>query len=353
MMHNALLMSHSRRLLSPLLVIVGLIFSLGYEEAGATLPSQPTNGHALEDLGRRLYFDPSLSGDGTISCSTCHKPDRAFSDGRKVAVGIHQQLGTRNTPSLLSLTQGPFFWDGRAATLDDVVLQPFVNPIEMGLHGTDELVTRINQSPLYTAQFHAAFPERPVPISPDQIRQTLTAYLRSIPSGISTYDRYSAGNTHALSGHAQRGLSLFIGSAKCVECHQLTGNHASFTDDAFHSTLINPQLASKLPSVALKFDQNPPTGPALGAAIASDPVVAELGRFLVTHNPKDIGAFRTPSLRNVALAAPYMHDGSAATLRDAVDREIYYRSLQRNEPTTLTEQDRRDLVAFLESLTSE
>jgi cytochrome c peroxidase len=307
---------------------------------------------ALRNLGQRLFTDPQFSHDGKVSCATCHKPDQAFSDGKKVAIGTEQQPGTRNTPSLLSLTEAPFFWDGRASELTTVVVQPFTNPVEMGLKHETEILDRINRSPKYRAAFAQLFPGESATPTVHEVAQALAAYVQSLNGGSNAYDRFVSGSDpRALSDAQQRGLKIFRDTAGCTECHRLDSVPARFTDESFHSTIINPKLARALPEAATRLAQDTINAAALNARIESDPVTSELGHFVVTHDPKDIGAFRTPSLRNVARTAPYMHDGSAPTLRDAVDREIYYRSLQSNRPNTLTEQDRQDLVAFLGALT--
>ena len=317
---------------------------------------------AIRLLGEQLFLDKSLSEDGKESCASCHKPDAAFTDGKRTAVGIHKQAGTRNTPSLLSLSTTPFFWDGRVSELTTAVLQPFTNPVEMGLRSPDILLKKIKQSHYYQVAFSQAFRcstssstlpcGMPTPTI-EETGQALAAYVSSLDHGSNAYDYYRSGDDTALSQEAAHGLTLFSGPAHCAECHRITGDPALFTDLAFHSTLIDSKRVAQLPGTAIGVINQGLSGGDLNAKIESDPIVSELGRFLVTHDPKDIGSFRTPSLRNVALTAPYMHDGSAATLRDAVDREIYYRSLQSNQPNTLTEQDRRDLVSFLQALTDQ
>ena len=304
---------------------------------------------SIQGLGKALFFDAALSRNTDVSCANCHQPKHAFSDGRPVAIGTGHQTGTRNTPSLLALGSGPFFWDGRTEQLEQVMAQPFTNTAEMGLASQDELLGHLRKNPSYISAFSKAFPESSLPITIEHLQQALAAYVRTLDNGTNAYDRFAA-NQNALSAEAKHGLTLFRGSAGCAECHRIEGNRASFTDNAFHSTQINEKLAPMLPAIAVQLSQSSPDILNLGILIESDAKVSELGRYVVTHDPKDIGAFRTPSLRNVALTAPYMHDGSATTLREAVDREIYYRNLQNNRPNTLTEQDRRDLVTFLHAL---
>ncbi len=305
---------------------------------------------AVRDIGEHLFFDKSLSRAGDVSCSSCHDPAHAFSDGKPVAVGTNQQRGTRNTPSLLALTQGPFFWDGRVEKLEGVVLQPFTNPAEMGLRDQAELLAKLRQSPAFkSAQAYFAGTDDS---QLNAVAQALTGYVRSLPMAPTSYDRFVAGNDDALDTTAKRGLDVFRGAGGCADCHRLDGNPPSLTDEGFHSALVSAELASILPTTASALMREAPSRDRLNFQIESDRAVSELGRFVVSHNPKDIGSFRTPSLRQVAHTAPYMHDGSVATLREAVDQEIYYRGLQNNRPNQLTEDDRQALVAFLESLSS-
>jgi cytochrome c peroxidase len=306
---------------------------------------------AVQVIGARLFADASLSRKADVSCASCHLPKRAFADGRAVAVGTGHRAGTRNTPSLLAVGDGPYFWDGRTEQLELVMPQPFTNPVEMGLASQDDLLSRLGGNKAYVSAFSKAFPESGGRITIPMVEQALAAYVRSLGAGTSSYDRYATGrDQNALTPEARHGLALFQGSAGCAECHRMEGVRPRFTDDRFHSTLINPVLAPALPAVAVQLAQAQGDAAQLSQEIESDAKISELGRYVVTHDPKDIGSFRTPSLRDVALTAPYMHDGSMASLREAVDREIYYRNLQSNRPNTLTEKDRQDLVVFLESL---
>jgi cytochrome c peroxidase len=268
----------------------------------AYVPAPADNPIAVERarLGRQLFFDKRLSRDGTVACSSCHDPEHAFADPRPVAIGIQGKRGTRRTPRLANRAYGrSFFWDGRAATLEDQVGGPIENPLEMNLP-VDEAAARVG-------------------LSEGELRRALATYVRTILSGDSPYDRYLAGDREALSALARDGLRLFRGKAGCVSCHLGT----NLTDERFHNTGLNS---------------------------------ADEGRHAVTRQPADRGAFKTPGLRDVARAAPYMHDGSLATLddviehydrggrqRDNLDREI--------RPLELTPDEKRALKAFLESLT--
>jgi cytochrome c peroxidase len=310
---------------------------------------------AQKALGERIFKDASLSADGTVSCASCHQPDRAFSDSRRVAVGIRQQSGTRNTPSLATIGRSPsptYFWDGRRSSLETVVLDPFINPVEMGLPDHESLLLRIQRNPSYQAQFGAAFPGRGINVNVREIALVLSAYIRSIDVGDSAFDRYASGkDKNALSAQAQRGFALFKGKARCAECHLTTGSPASLTDHGFHRTGIGmSSVESELPRLTTDVINRSLGDAALGNRIATHEEEAQLGRFNVTHNVEDIGLFRTPSLRGVSKTSPYMHDGSIETLPKALEMEIYYRGLTSGHPLGLTAEEKGDLLEFLKQL---
>lgn len=303
-------------------------------------------------LGQKLFSDTSLSVDNKVSCATCHQSDHAFTDGRATAIGVFGRSGTRNAPSLLNLSNSLFFWDGRETDLLALVLLPIFNNVEMGLSGEDELTRRLRDNPAYRQGFASAFPDEPKNPSTSQAARALETYLRTLSSEPSAYDRFAlGGESNALTPEAQDGLELFRGRAGCSSCHRLDQRPATFTDEAFHPTSVDRTIAPQLPVQAIRLMKEPLTGAALGNEILGSKTFSELGHFVVTRDPKDIASFRTPSLRNVAVTAPYMHDGSVKSLEEAVDREIYYRALQTNRPNTLTAEERKNLVAFLQSLT--
>jgi cytochrome c peroxidase len=284
----------------------------------APVPANNPLTTARVELGRQLFFDPALSADRSMSCSSCHQPERYFTDGRARPVGVDGDEADRNVPSVLNSAYGrSFFWDGRAESLEDQALQPIRG--ELGL-STSELIARLGESPAYERAFEEAFGGPP---SPDDVARALASFLRTLRSGEAPVDRFLHGDTEALSEEARRGFRLFVGRANCGVCHLAP----LFTDHRFHNT---------------------------GVSWGSD----DLGRIAVTGEETDRGAFKTPSLRNVALTAPYMHDGSIATLEEviehydqggipnpALDEEI--------APLSLTVTERRELVAFLEALTGE
>lgn len=299
-------------------------------------------------LGELIFLDRDLSADGTISCASCHEPASAFADGRRVAVGVGGQAGQRNAPSLINATaHTTFFWDGRKTSLEEQVLLPLTNSREHGLPTIDRAVSTIRTSARY-----GEFPEAQQ-MTADGIARALVAYVRSLDGGESRFDRFIArGDRNALNNEERAGFELFRGPAGCSGCHQVSKDSRSLTDNQFHSvglagkSFLNSLADSTRRSVVA-------TPPELDELIAADPDVAALGRFNVTKRPADIGAYRTPSLRNVAETAPYMHDGSVVTLEEAVDIEVYYRSVRDGRPQILTPNERRSIVAFLRSLTTE
>ena len=216
------------------------------------------------ELGKRLFFDKRLSADGTLSCASCHDPEYAFGDKNPLARGIRGQVGVRRTPRLINRGYGSsFFWDGRAATLEEQVVQPLGNRIEMG-PSLSEAAARTG-------------------IAEATLRDALASYVRTILSGNSAFDRYMAGEAGALDMEQRQGLELFTGKAGCSGCHV----GPNFTDERFHNT---------------------------GAGTGAD-----RGRAAVTGREQDRGAFKTPSLREAARTPPYMHDGSLATLEQVID----------------------------------
>lgn len=309
------------------------------------------------ELGRQLYFDRRLSADNTVSCADCHHPDEAYTRHTRFGVGIRGQTGNRNSPvsynRILSRAQ---FWDGRAASLEEQAVGPIANPIEMG-NTHEAAVKTVKNIPGYALQFKEIFPDG---VTIDNIGKAIASFERVIVTGPAPYDYYEplrnfqkqfadyledlddfkseepelyekymavkkAADAHPMSKSAQRGRELFFGQkAGCTACH--TG--ANFTDEKYHNLGVGMDKA--------------------------DP---DLGRYAVTKQEKDKGAFKTPTLRNVELSAPYMHDGSQKTLEEVV--EWYDRGGHPNpylskdiRKLNLTDQEKKDLVAFMKALTS-
>ena len=308
---------------------------------------------AVVRLGQALFFDPRLSVDGSTSCASCHQPVLYFSDGRAVSRGVGGGTGSRNAPSLLNVSAvESLFWEGRAASLEQQALAPLR---EMAMPDLDAVVRAVRRADDYQPLFAAAYgADRPGEIDIGRIAGALAAYERSLDVAGSRFDRAQfGGEKDAMTAQEERGRRLFVGSAGCSACHLVGPAEAPLTDNRFHSLTVGLQrIGDRLAPLTLRVVQMRQQGRTPEQLVQSDPDIAALGRFVVTLQPADLGAFRTPSLRNVARTAPYMHDGSVATLEEAVDDEVYYRSSENGRPLLLTPRERADLVAFLGALTS-
>ena len=324
----------------------------GEHAQGAPAQTSP----ALVRLGRALFFDPRLSVDGSTSCATCHDPAHYFSDGRAVSRGVGGRTGFRNAPSLLEVSAVTTpFWDGRVDSLEAQAAAPLVNPREMAMPNRDAVAAAVRQADGYRPLFTAAFGTTSADaIDIPRITGALAAYERTLRAGNSRFDREAfGGETGLLSASEERGRRLFTGMAGCTGCHVIGPTAAPLSDDRFHSLAVGLQpIADRLAALTLQVAAWRREGRTPDQIVQAGPDYAALGRFVVTLRPADLGAFRTPSLRNVAMTAPYMHDGSVATLREAVDDEVYYRSSERGRPLLLTPRERGDLVAFLGSLST-
>ena len=272
-------------------------------------------------LGRLLYFDTRLSVDHTVSCATCHNPAKGFTDQLPVSSGVNHLTGTRNAPTVLNSAFNYFqFWDGRAGSLEEQAVGPMANPVEMA-HTLDGATAAIAQVKGYGPYFKAAFGDETVTI--DRIAKAIATYERTILSGNSAWDRHVYLNDEAaLNDSAKRGLVLFEGKALCTRCHV----GFNLTDGQFHN---------------------------IGVGMAkSDP---DKGRYEVTKQEKDMGAFKTPMLRDLQRTAPYMHDGSMAALEEVVDHYDKGGAPgpwldSKMEALHLTNEEKQDLLAFLRSL---
>jgi cytochrome c peroxidase len=303
-------------------------------------------------LGQKLYFDARLSTDNTVSCATCHDPAQGFGDGKVVAAGIGKKTGSRNSPTVLNAAFNDFqFWDGRAPTLEEQAKGPLINPVEMGMASHDALVGKLQNIAEYPPLFKQAFDSDQITI--DNVARAIASYERTVFSFSSPFDRFNAGDKTAMSASAQRGWDLFNNKARCNNCHGYVASAPTFTDNKFHNIGV-AMHATNFAELARKVGQSPESTSELAHAAG----YSELGRFLVTKEPKDIGAFKTPGLRNVALTAPYMHDGSQKTLEEVI--KFYDKGGEDNpyldggiRPLKLTAQEETDLVEFLKALTSD
>ena len=296
---------------------------LGLQEEALYLPEGNPLTSAKIALGRQLFFDTRLSLDNTISCATCHNPELGFADGLPVSTGIEGQQGQRSAPTIINRAfSKEQFWDGRGADLEDQAKGPIANPGEMGFT-YEGAVERLKAIEGYRTQFRAAFDGEGITI--DHIAQAIAAFERTLLSGNSAFDRYAAGDTTAISASAQRGHALFRGKADCFRCHV----GFNFTDESYRN-------------IGVGLDRSEP----------------DLGRFAVSGKDKDRGAFKTPTLRDIALTAPYFHDGSAQTLLDVV--EWYDKGGFANpqlapeiKELNLSPQEKADLVEFMRTLTGD
>jgi cytochrome c peroxidase len=310
-------------------------------------------------LGEKLFFDGRLSVDGTVACSTCHDPTLAFTDGRSVSVGVRGRTGQRNSPTILNaLYSNAQFWDGRAKTLEEQAVLPIVNPSEMGQPSLEAAVARIAALPEYEQSFRRVFGR---PIDGTDLVRAIASYERTQFSFDSPFDHFIAGDKTAISESAKRGWDIFNTKARCNKCHALSEDKRDptfFTDRDFHNIGIGI-VRHNVVALACKAEQEIDSGKTVDvddAAIQSETSV--VGRFLVTKKEQDIASFKTPSLRNVLITAPYFHDGSQATLWDVVDHYNHGDGVkdpwldEDMQPLGLSESEIDDLVDFLAALTS-
>jgi len=296
-----------------------------FDELPAGLPAELeerlSGDEDLVDLGRALFFDPILSVDHSVACASCHRPDHGFADDVPLSLGVHGRRTLRNTPGLYNRALGEsFMWDGRVATLREQVLMPIENELEMDLPVADA-VARLATSETYAPRFEATLGRTP---DSEGLALALTAFVERLVSGDSPADRFDAGRIAELSQNAKSGKWFFESRGSCWRCH--SGQNLS--DESFHNTGVGAAAATPVP-----------------------------GRFAITKLDEDRGRFKTPSLRGVSETAPYMHDGSIASLEEVV--EFYRRGGNPNshldevlEPIEMSDQDAANLVEFLQSLSS-
>ncbi len=280
--------------------------------------------HAEDDetrLGRMLFFDTRLSGNRDMSCATCHDPALGFADGRPLAKGFGGKTLGRHTPTVLNAVYNAAqFWDGRAATLAEQATGPIMATGEMNMPTIEEVVARISAVREYRDLFAKVYGRKP---TLKLVGEAIAAFEKTLTTPDSRFDRYARGDKRALNQQEKRGLALLVGKASCTQCHR----GMNFSDDRYHN---------------------------LGAMPGSEARPEDPGRFEVSKNEVDRGAFKTPTLRNVATTGPYMHDGSLATLEEVV--EFYNRGGGKGTRSdlvfelTLTDAEKRDLVAFLKTL---
>ena len=330
------------------------------EATHAAIPADNPQTPEKISLGQKLFFDRRLSVDGTVSCSTCHDPQLAFTDRKPSSVGVKGRLGQRNSPTILNaLYNKTQFWDGRVNTLEEQAPLPIVNAHEMGQPNLDAAVAEIASVEEYRQAFQHVF-GRP-PNGPDLAR-AIASYERTQLSFDSPFDHFIAGDNNAIDASAKRGWELFNTQARCNKCHALTDTQRDvtvFTDNDFHNIGIGI-IRHNVVALAGQAEQLIKSGDTAAidrAAIQTD--MSALGRFLITKKEANIAAFKTPGVRNVLVTGPYFHDGSQVTLWDVMDHYNKGDGLQNPwldedmQPLALTERDIDDVVAFLASLTSD
>ena len=286
------------------------------------IKNEPAN---KKDLGKLLFFDPILSNDSTISCATCHKPEFAFADSSATSRGVGGVQGLRNTPSAMNLVlQNFFFWDGRARSLEEQALAPIENPDEMNLP-IDKALERLKGSESYNAYFKKIFNSEP---NRNNLAEALATFERDLETSESPFDRWKFfQDPHAVSDAVKKGFIVFNKKGKCIQCHF----GSNFASDGFRNIgLFNGRELN------------------------------DSGRAVISRDPKDAGKFKIAPLRNVAVTAPYMHNGMFKTLKEVIEfyndpSKIVPNAVNRDsllaKPLGLTEQEKRDLEAFLNSLT--
>lgn len=318
-------------------------------------------------LGEKLFNDERFSSTGEVSCATCHDATKAFTDSPlKVSEGINKLKGTRNAPTVLnSVYFEKLFWDGRSPDLEDQALHPFVNPVEMGLKDHQPILDIVRSDPDYVKAFQEVFAKSGNETTMTEVTQAIAAFERTIISGNSSFDRwYFGGEEHALTPAQKRGFDIFVNQGRCVSCHIIEQTQALFTDNRFHNIGVGiNRIQNDIPELAGEFIKAEATAKEVDVKVLTDKRSSELGRFALTRTFDDLGAFKTSTLRDIAVTAPYMHDGSLKTLRDVV---VHYNNggVTNKEdpvndflsggirPLNLKEEQIDDLVAFLEALTS-
>lgn len=296
----------------------------GLEETAVVIPADNPLTKEKVELGRLLFFDKRLSKNNTIACASCHLAQFAFTDGKNVSTGINGLKGGRSAPASLNrVFSKAQFWDGRAATLEEQSVGPFINPVEHGFSNHDEMIAKMKKIAGYRKLFKEVFG---TDITIDGVGKAIASFQRTILSGNSPGDRFDQGQDEkAISPAAQNGLVLFREKARCTKCH----SGFNFSDEKFHN-------------LGIGWDDNK----------------VDLGRYMVTGNPEEIGAFKTPTLREIARSAPYMHDGRFKTLEEVVN--FYNKGGVKNPhqdnliiPLELTDEEKHDLVEFLRTLNGE
>jgi cytochrome c peroxidase len=324
-------------------------------------------------LGNKLFHDERFSSDGKVSCATCHEAAKVFTDSPlSVSEGIGNPqgtgklTGTRNAPTVVNAAYfSLLFWDGRSPSLEDQSQHPFVNPVEMGLKDHEPILKIVRTDPDYAKAFKGVFGKTGEQITLQEVMKAIASFERTLVAGDSPFDRYYfGGDKNAMTPAQIRGFAVFLNEGRCVSCHTIEQNHALFMDGRFHNIGIGiNQIQQEVPPLAAAFLKAKAQGVDVDIAVLSDRKTSELGRFAVTETLDELGAFKTPTLRNIALTAPYMHDGSLKTLKEVIAHYNNGGITQKGDRVNdflsggirllqLSEQQIEDLAAFMEALTS-
>ncbi len=342
-----------------IILFVGMIFSnITYANPTLGLPElaipkdNPQTAIKIE-LGRLLFNDKRFSGNGTVSCASCHRKELAFTDGLKTPRGIYNQTGFVNAPTVVNAAfYKTLFVDGRAKSLEDQALGPFLNPVEHGLKDYTKIINTIQEDAQYPKLFKQVFNIPVEEISIDYVTKAIASFERTLISANSLFDQYYFGRDHTkLSDSAARGLRIFRRKGNCANCHEISWDSALFMDNRYYNLGVGfAKIKDQIDDFVSALKQ--------GETMELSPEQkVQLGRFNVTHAIADIGKFKTPTLRNISLTAPYMHDGSIKTLTEVI--EYYDKGGEPNRyldaaifPLHFTPQEKTDLLEFLKALSS-
>jgi cytochrome c peroxidase len=329
------------------------------------IPANNPQSQVKIQLGDKLFHDKRFSIDGTVSCSNCHDDKKAFTDNLPTSVGNRGQTGTRNAPTILNAAYNKLqFWDGREPDLESQSKQPLINPIEHGLANHEPILAIIRTDPNYQAAFQSVFGIAANKVTIDHVAKAIASFERTLVSGDSAFDRYYFKHQADAMTEAQiRGLGLFVGQGRCVSCHVIEQDQALFTDGQFHNIGIGiNSIQQDVPRLAQAFQVAKSKGINVDVAVLSDKKSSELGRFAVTEELSQVGAFKSSTLRDIDLTAPYMHDGSLKTLKEVITHYnnggISKTGDRVNDfldggirPLNLSDAQLNDLVAFMKALT--
>jgi len=349
------------------------VLSASFEIPKLGLPvlNIPKNNPMSEEkikLGEKLFNDIRFSRTGKVACANCHDAKKAFTDSPlRVSKGIDDLTGTRNAPTIINSSFNEFqFWDGRSPSLEDQALHPFLNPVEMGLVNHDPILKIVRTDKQYIGEFKKVFGKEAAKITMKEVTKAIAAFERTIFSGNSRFDQWYFNGKSTLTNDEIDGFNVFVGNGRCVSCHTIEYTTALFSDNRFHNIGVGLNKVpdaeiNRLTSEFLKAKYNKKE---VDLKVLLDVTSSELGRFAVTRNLFEIGAFKTSTLRDIELTAPYMHDGSLKTLEEVV--EHYNRGGASSDsekinpfisggirPLNLSSKEKEDLVVFMKSLTGQ